>query len=107
MTVKGFRDMQKELAEHNQITELQKMHEIFGDPNANCGTAARYEDGTCSKIVYEPANMSLRERMEKQQHTRDLLYPNEQLEAPQQPTETEIQAKRLIEFTHLINNRRK
>jgi hypothetical protein len=31
--------------------------------------------------------------MEKQQHTRDLLYPNEQLEAPQQLTETEIPSK--------------
>jgi hypothetical protein len=45
--------------------------------------------------------------MEKQQHTRDLLYTNEQLGAPQQPTETEIQAKRLIEFSQLINYRRK
>ena len=45
--------------------------------------------------------------MEKQQHTRDLLYTNEQLEAPQQPTETEIQAKRLIEFSHLINKRKR
>jgi hypothetical protein len=31
---KGFRDMQRELAERNQISpELQNMHEIFGDPN--------------------------------------------------------------------------
>jgi hypothetical protein len=56
---KGFRDMQRELAEHNQISqELQKMYEIFGDPN--CGTAARYEDGTCSKLVYDPAKMSFK-----------------------------------------------
>ncbi len=103
---KGFRDMQRELAERNQISpELQNMHEIFDDPN--CETAARYEDGTCSKLVYDLAKMSFGERMEKQQHTRDLLYTNEQLGAPQQPTETEIQAKRLIEFSQLINYRRK
>jgi hypothetical protein len=103
---KGFRDMKRELEENNQISpELQKMHEIFGDPN--CGTAARYEDGTCSKIVYDPAKMSYSERMQKQQYRRDLLYPNEQLEAPQQPTETEIQAKRLVDFTSLINPKRR
>jgi hypothetical protein len=82
-TPKGFREIKRELEERNQISrELQKMHEIFGDPN--CGTAARYEDGTCSKIFYDP------------------LYPNEQLEAPSNP-ETEHQAKRVVEFSNLIN----
>ena len=68
--------------------ELQKMHEIFGNPN--CGTAARYQDGTCSKIIYDPAEMSFRERMEKQPPT-------------EQPTEVEKEAKRVLQFTNLIN----
>jgi len=42
--------------------ELRKMHEIFGDQNADCGMAAQYEDGTCSKIFYDPAKMSFRKR---------------------------------------------
>jgi hypothetical protein len=95
---KGFQDMQKELERNPKVRiispELRKMHEIFGDQNAECGMAAQYEDGTCSKIVYDPAKMSFRERMEKQPPT-------------EEPTETEMQAKRLIEFTHLINYRRK
>ena len=63
--------MEKELAERNSKTrkitpELRKMHEIFGDQNADCGMAAQYEDGTCSRIAYDPAKMSFRKRMEIQ-----------------------------------------
>jgi hypothetical protein len=65
--------------------ELKKMHEIFGDQNADCGMAAKYEDGTCSKIVYDPARMSFRKRIEYQP-------------APEQSNpEVEKQAERLHE----------
>jgi hypothetical protein len=92
---KGFCDMQKELAERNSKIriidpELRKMHEIFGDQNANCGMAAQYEDGTCSRIAYDPAKMSFRKRIEIQQSEQPI-------------TETEHQAKRFLEFSHLIN----
>jgi hypothetical protein len=92
---KGFRDMQKELERNPKVRkispELQKMHEIFGDHNADCGIAAQYEDGTCSRIVYDPAKMSFRERMEEKQP------PTEP------PTEVETQAKRVLQFSNLIN----
>jgi len=83
----------KESAERNPTRkispELQKMHSIFGDPNADCGMAAQYEDGTCSRIAYDPTKMSFGKRMEIQ---------------PEQPiTEAEKQARRLIDFTHVIN----
>jgi hypothetical protein len=94
MTVKGFRDMQKELERNPRVRkispELRKMHEIFGDQNADCGMAAQYEDGTCSRIAYDPAKMSFRKRMEKQPPT-------------EQPTEVEKEAKRVLQFTNLIN----
>jgi hypothetical protein len=32
--------------------------------NADCGMAAQYEDGTCSRIDYDPAKMSFRKPME-------------------------------------------
>jgi hypothetical protein len=69
------------------------MHEIFGDPNRDCGMAAKYEDGTCSKIVYDPAKMSFRKRVELQQST-----PSEQ-----PLTEEERQASRVLAFSNLIN----
>jgi hypothetical protein len=93
--IKGFRDMQKELERSptRKISpELRKMHEIFGDQNAYCGMAAQYEDGTCSKIVYDPAKMSFRERMGEKQPP--LTEP---------PTEVEKEAKRVLQFTNLIN----
>jgi hypothetical protein len=73
--------------------ELRKMHEIFGDQNADCGMAAQYEDGTCSRIAYDPAKMSFRKRMELQQST-------------EQPTEAEYKAKRVYEFSHILGNRK-
>jgi hypothetical protein len=96
-TPKGFLDMQKQLAERNQkkiSPELQKMHEIFGDPNANtnCGMAAQYEDGTCSRIVYDPSKMPLKERME--------IRPTTPTEQP--ITEAEHQALRFVRFCKLI-----
>jgi hypothetical protein len=66
------------------------MHEIFGDQNADCGMAAQYEDGTCSTIAYDPAKISFRKRMELQQST-------------EQPTKVEKEAKRVLQFTNLIN----
>jgi hypothetical protein len=94
---KGFRDMQKELERNPNVRkispELRKMHEIFGDQNADCGMAAQYEDGTCSRIAYDPAKMSFRKRMEIQQSS-----------TSEQPiTEAERRAKRLIDFSNLIN----
>jgi hypothetical protein len=88
--------MQKDLERNPKVRkispELRKMHEIFGDQNADCGMAAQYEDGTCSRIAYDPAKMSFRERMgEKKQP------PTEQ------PTEVEKEAKCVIDFTSLIN----
>jgi hypothetical protein len=93
----------KESAERNPTRkispELQKMHSIFGDPNADCGMAAQYEDGTCSRIAYDPAKMSFRKRME--------------IEHRQQPTEApsnheaETQAMRFLKFSHLINPTKK
>jgi hypothetical protein len=97
---KGFRDMQKELERNPKVRkispELRKMHEIFGDQNANCGMAAQYEDGTCSRIAYDPAKMSFRKRMEIQQSTATT--------AAEQPlTEVQKQAERVLQFSRLIN----
>jgi hypothetical protein len=98
-TPKGFRDMQKELERNSKtrkITpELRKMHEIFGDQNADCGMAAQYEDGTCSRIAYDPAKMSFRKRMEIQQSS-----------TPEQPSEAEVRANRVLKFSRLISERK-
>ena len=98
--VKGFRDMQKELERNptRKISpELRKMHEIFGDQNADCGMAAQYEDGNCSRIAYDPAKMTFRKRMEIEQSS-----------TSEQPiTEVEHQAKRLMDFTNIINPKRR
>jgi hypothetical protein len=96
---KGFRDMKRELEERNPTRkispELRKMHEIFGDQNADCGMAAQYEDGTCSRIAYDPAKMSFRKRMEIQSTP-----------AEQPPlTEAETKAKRVLDFVNLINTK--
>src|SRR5437867_3757266 len=93
---KGFRDMKRDLEKQptRKISpELRKMHEIFGDQNAECGMAVQYEDGTCSRIAYDPAKMSFRKRMEIQSSS----------EQPQQLTEAETQAETVYKFTHLIN----
>jgi hypothetical protein len=74
--------------------ELRKMHEIFGDQNADCGMAAQYEDGTCSRIAYDPAKMLFRKRMEIQESTQE------------QPTEAETKAKRVYEFSHILGQRK-
>ena len=71
--------------------ELRKMHEIFGDQNADCGMAAKYEDGTCSKIVYDPAKMSFRKRVEIQQSTEQ-----------QPPTNAEHQAELVRKFISIV-----
>jgi hypothetical protein len=96
--VKGFRDMQKELERNPKVRkispELQKMHEIFGDQNADCGMAAQYDDGTCSKIAYDPAKMSFRKRMELQQSS-----------TSEQPTKEEKQALRFVRFCKLIKDK--
>jgi hypothetical protein len=95
---KGFRNMQKELERNptRKISpELRKMHEIFGDQNADCGMAAQYEDGTCSRIAYDPAKMSFRKRMEIEQST-----------TPEQPSEAEIRANRVLKFSRLISERK-
>jgi hypothetical protein len=86
----------KESAERNptrKITpELRKMHEIFGDQNADCGMAVKYEDGTCSRIAYDPAKLSFRELMEIQQTS-----------TPEQPpTQAEYRAERFVKFCKLI-----
>lgn len=76
--------------------ELRKMHEIFGDQNADCGMAAQYEDGTCSRIAYDPAKMSFRKRME--------FYEEQSIQ--EKPREAETQAKRVYEFSHILGNRK-
>jgi len=73
--------------------ELQKMHEIFGDPNANCGAAAQYEDGTCSKIVYDPAKMSFGKRTGVDFSSTEPIKDY--------PTQAEKQAARVLDFTHI------
>jgi hypothetical protein len=75
-------------------SELRKMHEVFGDQNADCGMAAQYEDGTCSRIAYDPAKMSFRKRMMEE----DIQQSTEQ-----PLTEEERQAERVYKWTHLIN----
>jgi hypothetical protein len=85
--------MQKELERNptRKITlELRKMHEIFGDQNVDCGMAAQYEDGTCSRIAYDPAKMSFRKRMEIQPLTVE-----------------ERQASRVADFVNIINPQHK
>jgi hypothetical protein len=94
--------MQKELERNPKVRkispELRKMHDIFGDQNADCGMAAQYEDGTCSRIAYDPAKMSFRERM---------IGGNQPPLTEQQPTEVEKEAKRVLQFTNLINPTKK
>jgi hypothetical protein len=88
----------KESAERNPTRkispELQKMHSIFGDPNADCGMAAQYEDGTCSRIAYDPAKMSFRKRME-------IEHRQQPTEAPSSP-EAEHQAERVRKFISIL-----
>ena len=88
-----------EAAKEQKISpELQKMHEIFGDPNANantnCGAAAQYEDGTCSKIVYDPAKMSFRKRTGVDFSSTEPVK--------EYPTQAETQAERVYKFTHIL-----
>ncbi len=88
-----------EAAKEQKISpELQKMHEIFGDPNANCGAAARYEDGTCSKIVYDPEKMSFSKRTG--------LDFSSTAPIKEYPTQAETQAARVLDFSHAINDDR-
>jgi hypothetical protein len=97
-TKKDLMNRMKQREERNPTRkinpELRKMHEIFGDQNANCGMATKYEDGTCSKIVYDPAKMSFRKRIELEQSTE------------QPPTEAEKKAERVYKFTHILANRK-
>jgi hypothetical protein len=95
----NIKTTKKDLIERNSKIriidpELRKMHEIFGDQNADCGMAAKYEDGTCSKIVYDPAKRSFRKRtgldFSSTEPVKD--YPI------QPPTEAETHAKRLYDF---------
>jgi hypothetical protein len=97
---KGFRDMQKELAERNPTRkispDLRKMHEIFGDPNRDCGMAVQYDDGTCSRIAYDPAKMSFKKRIEIQQSTSE-----------QPVTEEDIRGNRVLKFSRLISEKKR
>ncbi len=92
----------KEREEHNPTRkispDLRKMHEIFGDQNADCGMAAQYEDGTCSKIVYDPAKMSFRKR------TGVDFTSTEPVK--EYPTQAETQAERVYKFTHILKEKK-
>jgi hypothetical protein len=92
----------KEREERNptrKITpELRKMHEIFGDQNADCGMAARYEDGTCSKIVYDPTKMSFTKRT-------GLDFSSTE-PVKDYPTQAETQAERVYKFTHILKEKK-
>ena len=76
--------------------ELRKMHEIFGDQNADCGMAAQYEDGTCSKIFYDPAKMSFRKRT-------GLDFSSTE-PVKEYPTQAETQALKFLDFATTIND---
>jgi hypothetical protein len=78
--------------------ELRKMHDIFGDQNADCGMAAKYEDGTCSKIVYDPDKMSFRKR------DYDSFTSTEPVK--EYPTQAETQAERVYKFTHILKEKK-
>ena len=81
---KGFRDMKRDLEKQptRKISpELRKMHEIFGDQNADCGMAAQYD----------PAKMSFRKRVEIQQSTEQ-----------QPPTNAEHQAELVRKFISIV-----
>ena len=78
--------------------ELRKMHEIFGDQNADCGMAAKYEDGTCSRIVYDPAKMSFTKRTE-------LAFSSTE-PIKDYPTQEETQAERVYKFTHILKEKK-
>lgn len=73
--------------------ELHRMHEIFGhpdpDPNPDCGKYIKYENGTCSKAVFDP-KMSFRKR----------------IDIEQQPlSEAEKQATRFYQFSHILQRK--
>jgi hypothetical protein len=99
---KRYRDMQKELERNPKVRkispELRKMHEIFGDQNADCGMAAQYEDGTCSKIVYDLEMMSFRTR------TGVVFSSTEPVK--EYPTQAETQAERVYKFTHILKEKK-
>jgi hypothetical protein len=92
--VKGFRDILERNPTRKISPELRKMHEIFGDQNADCGMAAQYEDCTCSKMFYDPAKMSFRKRME-------IEHRQQPTEAPSSP-EAEHQAERVRKFISIL-----
>jgi hypothetical protein len=84
-----------EAAKEQKISpELQKMHEIFGDQNADCGMATQYEDGTCSKIVYDPAKMLFTKRTG--------LDFSSTAPIKDYPTQAETHAARLLDFSTAI-----
>jgi len=88
-----------EAAKEQKISpELQKMHEIFGDPNANCGAAARYEDATCRNTVYDPEKLSFSKRTGLDFSSTEPIK--------EYPTQAETQAERVYKFTHILGNRK-
>jgi hypothetical protein len=99
------RDLERRMREREQNNptrkispELRKMHEVFGDQNADCGMAAKYEDGTCSKIVYDPAKMSFRKRMGLDFSSTEPIK--------EYPTQAETQAERVYKFTHILKEKK-